>query len=241
LRRKAGVNPKADPWDRLASLPAERILPILETESVEVAAVTLSKMPVPKAAELLGLMPGERARRVAFSISLTSKVDPETVRRIGISLASQLDAEPPRAFDGDPVDRVGAILNVANQATRDDVMEGLASADQAFANLVRKAIFTFIHLPRRLLPRDVPKLVRQADPAQLVTAMAAAFATPGLTDVAEFLLANMSQRMAQSLREESAARGKVKEKDAEDAMSSVISAVRALESSGEIQLVQEED
>lgn len=241
LRRKAGVNPKADPWDRLASLPAERILPLLETESVEVAAVTLSKMPVPKAADMLGKMPGERARRVAFAISLTAKVDPETVRRIGVSLASQLDAEPPRAFDGDPVDRVGAILNVANQATRDDVMEGLETADQFFANQVRKAIFTFIHLPRRLSPRDVPKLVRQADPAQLVTAMAAALAKPDLSEVAEFLLTNMSQRMAQSLREEAAAKGKVKDKDAEEAMSGVITSVRALEASGEVQLIQEEE
>lgn len=241
LRRKAGVNPKADPWERLANLPAERILPLLDTESVEVAAVTLSKMPVPKAAELLGKMPGERARRVAFAISLTAKVDPETVRRIGVSLASQLDAEPPRAFDGDPVERVGAILNVASQATRDDVMQGLETADQGFADQVRKAIFTFIHLPRRLSPRDVPKLVRQADPAQLVTAVAGALAKPDLAEVAEFLLANMSGRMAQSLREDAAARGRVKEKDAEEAMSGVISAVRALEATGEVQLIQEEE
>jgi flagellar motor switch protein FliG len=241
LRRKAGANTKGDPWDRLIAVPAERILPLLETESVEVAAVTLSKMPVPKAADLLSRMPGERARRVAFAISLTAKVDPETVRRIGVSLASQLDAEPPRAFDGDPVERVGAILNVANQVTRDDVMEGLQSADQAFANQVRKAIFTFVHLPHRLSPRDVPKLVRQADPAQLVTAMAAAFARPDLSYVAEFLLANMSQRMSQSLREEATARGKVKDKDAEEATSGVINAVRALEASGEVQLIQEEE
>jgi hypothetical protein len=41
---------------------------------------------VPKAADLLGRLPGERARRIAHAVSMTGNVDPETVRRIGLSL-----------------------------------------------------------------------------------------------------------------------------------------------------------
>ena len=83
LRRLAGTAAKADPWDILASLPPERLLPVLTTESTEVAAVMLSKLPVPKSAELLTQLPGDQARRIAYAISLTGGVDPETVRRIG--------------------------------------------------------------------------------------------------------------------------------------------------------------
>ncbi len=63
LRRLAGASSKADPWDRLTGLAADRLLPIIEQESVEIAAVMLSKLPVQKAADLLSKMPGERARR----------------------------------------------------------------------------------------------------------------------------------------------------------------------------------
>lgn len=240
LRRLAGASAKADPWDRLTALPAERLLPVLEEESAEVAAVMLSKLPVAKSAELLGRLPGERARRVAWAVSMTGNVDPETVRRIGLSLAAQLDAQPPRAFDTGPVERVGAILNVSTAGTREEVLRGLEAEDRGFADQVRKAIFTFVHIPARVAPRDVPKVVRITDPAVLVTALAAALAGDQ-APAAEFLLSNMSQRMAQGLRDEATARGKVREKDGEEAMAAVVLAIRQLEGAGELVLVTPEE
>ena len=241
LRRLAGASSKIDPWERLTSLPLEDLVPILEMESVEVAAVMLSKLPVPKAAELLGRMPGDRARRVAYAVSMTGNVDPETVRRIGLALANQVDSLPPKAFDTGPVERVGAILNVAAALTRDEVLKGLDETDKGFADLVRKAIFTFVHIPTRLNPRDVPKLVRVVDAPVLVTALAAAQGSEALVDAVEHILANMSQRMAQSLREEITSRGRVREKDGEEAMGRVVMAIRELEALGELVLVTPED
>ncbi len=241
LRRLAGASSKADPWDRLTALSIERLLPVLQDESIEVAAVMLSKLPVPKSAELLGKLPGDRARRVAYAVSMTGNVDPETVRKIGLSLVAQLDAQPPKAFETGPVERVGAILNVSAALTRDDVLKGLDEADAGFAELVRKAIFTFVHVPSRLAPRDVPKLVRIIDQPVLVTALAAAQANPDLAPGVEFILANMSQRMAQALREEIDARGRIKDKDAEAAFSAIVTAIRQLEASGEIALIREDE
>lgn len=241
LRRLAGASSKVDPWDQLNALPNERLLPVLEEESIEIAAVMLSKLPVPKAAELLAKLPGERARRVAYAVSQTGNVDPETVRRIGMALASQLDSLPPKAFEAGPVERVGAILNISGQSTRDSVLAGLDEADRVFADQVRKAIFTFVHIPKRLSARDVPKVVRVVDQPVMITALAAASLDPELAPATEHFLANMSQRLAQSLREEMAARGKVKEKEAEEAMSAVIIAIRQLEGAGELALIKEED
>lgn len=241
LRRLAGASAKADPWDRLTALPVDRLLPVLEEESTEVAAVMLSKLPVARAAELLGRLPGEKARRVAYAVSLTGNVDPETVRRIGASLAAQLDAQPPRAFDTGPVERVGAILNVSGADTREQVLAGLEAEDAGFAAEVRKAIFTFVHLPQRVVARDVPKIIRIVDQPVLVTALTGAQGSEAQAAAAEFLLANMSQRMAQALREEMAARGKVKEKEAEEAQNAVITAVRQLEAANELVLIREDE
>jgi flagellar motor switch protein FliG len=241
LRRMASASSKIDPWERITALPIDRLLPILSDEAVEVGAVMLSKLPVAKAADLLGKLPGDRARRVAYAVSMTGNVDPETVRRIGAALLAELDNQPPRAFDQGPVERVGAILNVSPTLTRDGVLEGLDAEDAEFAAEVRKAIFTFVHIPARLNPRDAPKITRLVEQAQLVTALAAAQGKPGLEEAAEFLLDNISQRLAQGLREEMAARGKVKEKDGETAMTAIISAIRQLESSGEITLIRPEE
>ncbi len=241
LRRMAGASSKIDPWERIIALPIDRLLPVLTDEAIEIAAVMLFKLPVPKAAELLGRLPGEKARRVAYAVSMTGNVDPETVRRIGTALLADLDDQPIKAFDTGPVERVGAILNVSPALTRDDVLKGLEAEDAGFAEQVRRAIFTFVHIPARLAPRDAPKITRLVEQAQLVTAFTGAQGKPELEAAAEFLLANISQRLAQGLREEMAARGKVKDKDAEEAMTAIISAIRTLVDSGEITLVQPEE
>lgn len=231
LRRLAGASAKLDPWDRLAAAPTDRLLPVLQEESVEVSAVALSKLPVARAADLLARLPGERARRIAHAVSRTGNVDPETVRRIGLSLAAQIDAQPPRAFDAGPVERVGAILNVSASQTRDEVLEGLDSEDAAFAAEVRRAIFTYAHIPARLPARDVPKLLRAVDPVTMVAALVS-----GPTEVADFLLSNISQRMAQTLRDEMAERAPLAGNEADRAMTEVVLAIRRLEAAGEVNL-----
>ncbi|QUS35163.1 FliG C-terminal domain-containing protein [Falsirhodobacter algicola] len=229
--RRAGAGP-ADPWERLNALPPDKLLPVLEDEAPEVAAVVLSKLPVARAAELLGKLPGQRARRVAFAVSQTGDVDPATVRRIGQTLAHQLEAEPPRAFAAAPGERVGAILNIARSQTRDDVLAGLEAEDAVFSAEVRRSIFTFAHLPERVLPADVPKIVRLVDQPILVTALA------GDPVVAAFLLSHLSQRLAQTLQDEITDRPPPREAEAEEAMTAIIESIRRLEAAGGITLSQ---
>lgn len=238
LRRMASGSSRADPWERIAGLAAEVLLPFVLEESTEVGAVMLSKLSVAKSAEILGKIPGEKARRLAYAVSLTGNVAPETVHRIGVALAAQLDAAPPKAFESGPVERVGAILNFSPAATRDAVLKGLEEDDQVFAEQVRKAIFTFTNIPARIDPRDIPKILRAVDQAKLILALAGAKGEDEKS--ATFILSNMSQRMAQNLRDEMANLGKVKEKDVEEAMGEVVSAIRELEANGEIFLVAED-
>ncbi len=239
VRQQAGLAMHTDPWARISGMDIELLLPLLENETVEISAVILSKLKVSTAAELLGMLPGERARRITYAVSLTSDIAPQTVQIIGQSLAEQLDTQPEREFDDGPVERVGAILNFSPSATREDMLTGLEAADAGFAELVRKAIFTFANIPERLAPSDVPKITRDVDPADLVMAMVAAQGDE--KPVADFILENMSQRMADQIREEMEELGEVKQKDGEAAMTKVVIAIRALADAGEIYLVAEEE
>lgn len=240
IRKAKGFNFTGDPWETIAGLDPSRLLPVLEEESVEVGAVLLSKLKVSTAADLLGRLPGPRARKLAYAISLTGSVEPTVVDRIGRAIAEQLDAQPLKAFSDGPVERVGAILNFSPAATRDDVLEGLDAEDQAFAEEVRKAIFTFANIPDRIDARDVPKITRDVDPAVLITALAGAMGGP-LEPAAEFILGAMSKRMADQLREEIANVGKVKPKEAEEAMGTIVSTIRELEAAGEVLLLAGDD
>ena len=240
LRSKASDADIGDPWGPIGERDAETLLPLIDGQSAEIASVILSKIPVPKAAELLGLMPGDKARRLAYGISQINAVSPKAVRRIGIAVTRMLSIEPDRAFDDGPAEMVGAILNFSRASTRDDVLEGLDQTDADFAKEVRRTIFTFSNISERLSASDIPALTRAVDQDTLVKALAAA-AQGKDENVAEFILGGLSQRMGDNLRNEMQDLGEVDEEVGEEAMGAVVSAIRELENLGEIHLILGDD
>ncbi|QQA44921.1 flagellar motor switch protein FliG [Pelagovum pacificum] len=242
LREENARQTGADPWPRVLVLPCDELKPIMESESVEVCAVVLSKLPVSKAAELLGMLPGERARRITYAVSRTHGVSPAAVVRIGEALAETYGRAPAPAFAEKAGRRLGAILNSSQPATRDEVMQSLREQDPDFAEEVRKAIFTFNDLPRRLRKEDVAKVIRLIDSLDLVTAVAAAKADGGEAALAaDYLLTNISQRMADQVREEVNDRGRVKKSEAEAAQGRVVSVIRDAADNGEVILVSDDE
>ncbi len=238
LRKEAGVRQIGDPWMRLQAEDLETLQNLAQQESIEVAAVMLSKLPIGKSAELLGKLPGPLARRITYAVSQTSDVGPEAVDRIGLALAAQLEGKPVPAFDTTPVDRVGEILNYSTSTTREDVLAGLDDTDAEFAREVRKAIFTFAHIPGRVDGRDAAKLTRAVEESVLVTALSYARQSEENDEAAEFLLANISSRLADGLRELRDAAGVPSAKAGEEALTTLVITARDLAERGEISLLR---
>jgi len=238
LRKEAGVRAAGDPWKRLRALSVEELQGIVAVESTEVSAVLLSKLDVPLAAKLLGQLSGPQARQITYAVSLTNDVTPDAVDRIGLSLVAQLDAQVIPAFQGDAAVRLGAILNSSSTPLREDVLSGLEENDGILATAVRKAIFTFGNIPARISPRDIPRVLREVPPEALLPAMAGA-EEMGFAEARDFILENMSGRLADQMREEIAEAGKIKPADADTAMSAFVAVIREMEGRGDLVLVQE--
>lgn len=240
LRKQTGVRQSGDPWQRINALPPERLEDIVQSESIEVAAVMMSRIDVTKAAEVLARLPGDRARRISYAVSMTTAVTPDAVDRIGLSVAAQLDAEPARAFKARPDERLGAILNYSSTTTREDLLTSLEETDRDFAEAVRRSIFTFANIPARLSPPDVPKVVRDVPADVMATAVAAAVTDEEQAAV-DYLLTNMSKRMAGAIREEADGMGTIKASVGEKAMTTVVAAIRDMVTAGEIELKSPDD
>lgn len=242
LKAEAALRNGTDPWGAVAALSPADLASLMQRESVEVAAVTLSKLPVPRAAEILGQLPGEQARRITYAVSRTSRIAPDAVLRIGRALAEEYCMAPAPAFAQTPEERLGAILNSSPPATRDQVLGGLDAADSAFAAGVRKSIFTFAHLPLRVRAADVPKVLRTLEPRVTALALGSAQAAGGdLAEAAAFLLSSLPQRLAESLREEMSSIERIKPADAGSAQAAVVAAARDRAASGEIELQEPEE
>lgn len=242
LRKEVAAKAGTDPWITVLAMPPEDMVEITEHESPEVCAILLAKLPTSKAAALLGLISGERARRVAYAMSKTTNIKADSIARIGAGLAQQYSNASVPAFSDTAESRMGAILNSSTALTRDQVLEGLISTDKTFGEGVRKTIFTFADIPSRLAALDVPKVLREVDQSELVRALASATKTGGMLAVSvSYLLDNMSVRMADNLREEIEECGKIKTADGEEAQSAVVAAIRVAADAGTIKLVVEEE
>ncbi|TJZ91539.1 flagellar motor switch protein FliG [Paracoccus gahaiensis] len=239
LRQRAAMSGQTDPWARLCKLPNEVLITLAQSESVELVALMMSKLPVEAASATFLALPRDRARVVAQAMSMTSGVTPPALRRVGLVLLQAAAAQPKPAIALPACDRMGAILNFATADLRDDVLGALDERDAEFAAGVRKAIFIFTHIPARVEPRDIPRLVRELDQTTLVRALSSP--TEADAAAAEFILSNLSQRMADGLREEREALGKPRPKDVEEAMTEVVSAVRRLQEAGQLILKLPQD
>ncbi|WP_425038925.1 flagellar motor switch protein FliG [Primorskyibacter sp. S187A] len=240
LRKEAGVRQAGDPWERIRKLPPERLKEFVTNEATEISAVLLSKIDTGKAAELLSMLPGPEARRITYAVSQTKSVTPDAVDRIGVSLASQLDKDPIPAFEVEPTKRVGDILNFSPSDTRESLLTELEEEDQEFAAEVRKLMFTFPDIPERVAPLDAGTILREADQADVITALTYANAN-GMENVVSHLLDNISKRLAEGMRDEMNGRGKIKAKEGEAAMNSVVQVIRRLEADGVLALVLAEE
>ncbi|MEL7151233.1 MAG: FliG C-terminal domain-containing protein, partial [Pseudomonadota bacterium] len=139
-----------------------------------------------------------------------------------------------------PANRVGAILNYTPAAVRDDVLEGIESADAEFAKVVRAAIFTFANIAERIAPRDVPRIQRDLDAEDLTLVIAGAEDEKDKASV-DFILENISKRMAEGFRDDAAEKKDIKQDDLEAAMLRIVAVIRNLEQQGEIYFVEPDD
>lgn len=239
LRRLVMISGRGDPWPRILELSPDDIEALASSEAVELVAVMLSKLPVEQAAKTYAAMDPERARLIAQAMAMTRDISPQSLRRVGLVLAQAADALPRPAMETKASDRMGDMLNFANAELRDGVLEMLDQEDEEFAQDVRRAIFVFAHIPTRVEPKDVPRIVRDMNQQILVRALCQT--SDEDSAAAEFILSNLSRRMAETLREEIESLGSVRPQDAEAAANDVVVLIRRLAEEEELKLIPPKD
>ena len=239
LRDELGVIDPTPPWEAITSLPLEKLIELISNEDTKVAAIIISKLDAEKASEIMEKMPQEEASALTLAIQGTDTTSPEMLTRIGRFLRSALPDEAPKAFSDEPSLRVANMLNSSSPGRRDELLASLGEADAEFAAEVRANIFTFGDIATRISVTDVAKLIRGVPQDDLVTALAYCKESEKLA--CDFILENISQRMADGLREEVNDLGEVNDKVGEEAMGKITSAIRGLADLGEVTILPPPD
>jgi flagellar motor switch protein FliG len=227
-------------WKKLAQVPDEALAEFLSREHSQTAAVVLSKLSAEQAARVLDRFEPERAREAVMGLTRAQSLDPGVIEAIGASisrdfLSGHAHAGPRR----DPAERVGAIMNYVAAETREAVLGHFETTQPAFAEEIRRKMFTFEDIPRRLAPRDMAAVLRECERETLVVALR--HAREAGSEAGEFVLSGLSSRIGAQIREEMAEIDKPRRRDGEAAQTAVIAAIRALEARGEVRLMTPED
>ena len=227
-------------WQKLAKVGDDALADFLSREHPQTAAVVVSKFGAEHAARILNRLEPELARDVVIGLARVASLDPHVVEAIGDTmsrgfLASHSNADRKR----NPADRVGAIMNYTSPSLRDHILNHIEIEQPEFAEEIRRKMFTVEDIPARVPRRGVAALVRSLDQETLLKVL---FTTKeSAPETGEFILSNISTRMAEQLREELGEITSVRRKDGEKAQSEIIRVIRDLVARGEIELVEEEE
>lgn len=224
-----------DLWRRAAALPVERLIAFLMEQRPPTAAAILSSLPATRSADILTAAPIEFSQGLTTALAQIGKPDEATAEAIANAIEAELIRVPaaPGAVLAVP-EPVTDILDLLPSTLREGLIDHIETSDKSIADAIRKSLLTFQILPARLTEVAVAALVRAADRGVLLRALKQAETNAPATN--EFLLANMSKRMAIELREELASLAAPPLSDGEGAQRAIVATVKALEKSGEIKL-----
>ncbi len=240
VRDKQTGSEEATAWRLVSRAESEKLAALIELENPRIGAVILSKLSAAKSAEIVGQIDAEIAHNLLAAITKISEIDEEVVAQIGIAFAKGLAEDGDGgAFNDSAAERIGAILNVSQSNFRDEMLENFETANPEEAERIRKLMFTFEDIPDRVVGRDISKILRGVDEATLVAALSGAAET--MPQVKEFIMSNISSRLAEQIEENIADNGPVKPRDADAAMTQMIISLKELEKSGEIKLIEPEE
>src|SRR5579871_3398073 len=218
-------------FDALQKTDPQQLAKFIHNEHPQTIALVLSHLNPSQAAGLLSSLPLELRSDVAMRMANLDEISPEIISKIAVVIGTKLKSlgELSReAYGG--VHAVAEMFNRLDSNTSKDILQNIEQQDANLVETIRHLMFVFEDL--LLLDISAVKEVLAKVDRKILT-----MALKGTSDqMKNHMLAAMSQRGAEMLREDMDALGPIKIKEVEASQQQIISVVRQLESEGVISL-----
>ena len=223
-------------WPRLAKIDDKALAEFLAQEHPQTAAVVLSKFPPERAALVLNRLAPEAAQEIVLGLATTGSLDHRVIDAIADATGRDVLAALGNDSSGEAAaaDRAGAIMDYTSPAIRDEILGRIGDGHPTMAADIRRRMFTVEDIPARVPKIAVAAIVRTLDQDVLLKALSSLRSTN--PEVAEFLLGNISSRIAAQLQEDLAELPEIRQKDGEAAQTDLIKTIRNLAARGEIEV-----
>ncbi|GGQ42222.1 flagellar motor switch protein FliG [Couchioplanes azureus] len=220
------------PFNFLSHADPRQLLSYVQHEHPQTIALVLAHIPSALASSILSGLAPEVQSDVAHRIAVMDRTSPDVIRQVEMALQRKLST----VLQPDELSTVGGlgplvdIINRADRTTERLILEALEARSPEIAEEIRRRMFMFEDIVN-LDDRSVQLVLRQVEPSDLATAL------KGVNEeVRNKVTKNLSERGRENLLEEMDLMGPVKVRMVEESQQKIVSVIRSLEDSGQIEI-----
>ncbi len=217
------------PFDFARRADPGQLLNFIQNEHPQTIALILSYLEAEQAGVILSSLPQEVQADIARRIATMDSTSPEVISEIESVLERKLSSTVTQDFsETGGVGAVVEVLNGVDRATEKTILDALEEQDPELAEEIKKRMFVFEDIVT-LDNRSIQRIIRECENEDLILSLKVSS-----EEVQDILFGNMSQRMAESFKEEIEVMGPVRLRDVEEAQTRIVGNIRKLEDAGEI-------
>lgn len=211
-------------------LTPQALIPLIKDEHPQAIAVLLVQLDAEVAAEVLHSLPTEQQTAVVHRVATLGPVSADAVAMLEELLNQRISQCHGKAAltMGGPREAAG-IINNAGKAAEKRIMPEITRIDKALAREIESEMFKFEHL-FTLDAQAMGALLREVESDTLIDALKGT-----AEENREVFFRAMSSRAADGVKDEIAARGRLKMADVIEAQKAIVAAARRLAADGVIQ------
>lgn len=225
---KVSTDPQGDVWQRLAQKPVDKIAAYLDRLTPNLAAMIIARLDTSLASDVLSLVDEGLLEETVAEMVRDHRPEPQIeqvlAQMIEIEFLKQSAAEA--VDDSSQMNAIGELLSLLPDSKRHRVISLIESKDEDAIHRITKSMMTIDSLPDRLDPLSVPIAMREVNQA-LVPRLLKSLEGE-LDAVKEFLLGNISSRLAEQLRFDLSRMQMLNETERADVQRSFLSELMAL-------------
>lgn len=217
------------PFDFARKADASQVLNFIQSEHPQTIALVLSYLDAEQAGQVLSELPEEVQADVAKRIAVMDSTSPDIISQVEEVLEKNISSSLTEDYtQTGGIESVVDVLNSVDRSTERTILDTLEIQDPELAEEIKKRMFVFEDIVI-LDDRAIQRVIREVDNEDLRLALKASS-----EEVKDTVFKNMSDRMAETYKEEMEYMGPVRLKDVEEAQMRIVGVIRRLEEIGEI-------